>query len=182
MRERFATATSAEGGTTSGSFALRVVDPTVSSIENSVSSGDALGQGIGYGSAAVAQLLTGQQYATVGESEAERVMGEFGWPCGLAFLAFRVLLAVTIAVKALARARALDPLAWLLAPLTVSSILMCVLEQPTEQGFTVMSIALSLAALKPVPVPKLGPSVPERIPRQRHRLEAKVTRAAVTRS
>ena len=146
--DRFTEATAAEGGSTSQSFLLRLVDPTVAAVSEDVSAGDWLGQGMGYGAAAVAQLLTGQQFGLVGEEESERVLGEFGWPCGLAFLLFRLFLAAWIAAKAIANVRRHEPLAWLLIPLTFPSIFINVLEQPTEQGFTVIATAFSLAALR----------------------------------
>jgi hypothetical protein len=53
---------------------------------------------------------------------------------------------------AVAQARHHEPLALLLVPVTLSSLFLGVLEQPTEQGFMVISLAFSLAALNQVGV------------------------------
>jgi hypothetical protein len=61
---------------------------------------------------------------------------------------FRVFLALFLLVQALSEARKLEPLALLLAPMTLSAVVFTICEQPTEQGFMVIGIAFTLAALK----------------------------------
>jgi hypothetical protein len=140
-------------GTTENSILLRIVYPITRTIEQSIGKNNWLGAGVGYGANAVSTLMTGTQVFTTGEDEFSRVINEFGAPAGIAFMLFRGLLAVMIVSKALARVREHQPLPWLLAPLMFWTLVFGVLEQPTEQGFMVMSVAFSLAALRLAPVP-----------------------------
>jgi hypothetical protein len=146
--ERFEGANSSEGGGAETSILLRVVNPITGSIEYSLAENNLLGMGIGHGANAITKLLTGEVTFLAGEDEASRIMIEFGWPCGLAFMMFRFSLAIMIAAKALARARDGHPLAWLLVPVTFSLLTIGVLGQPTAQGFMVISMAFFLAALR----------------------------------
>jgi hypothetical protein len=123
---------------------------------------------MGHGASAVARLITGEAYGLVGEEDVFRVMYEFGWPAGLAFMAFRWLLELAVIAVALQRTRDGNPLALLLVPLTFSSFVLGIMEQPTSQGFMVISVAFSLAALKrpsqanvsPRPMPTRTPRLP----------------------
>jgi hypothetical protein len=150
--ERFSQASSAEGST-ENSILLRIVHPIIGTFEESIGRSNWLGVGVGYGANAVSTLLTGTQVFTTGEDEFSRVINEFGAPAGIAFMLFRGLLAVMILSKALARVREHQPLPWLLVPLMFWTLVFGVLEQPTEQGFMVMSVAFSLAALRLAPTP-----------------------------
>jgi len=150
--ERFSQASSAEGST-ENSILLRIVHPIIGTFEDSVGRNNWLGVGVGYGANAVSTLLTGRQVFVTGEDEFSRVINEFGAPAGIAFMLFRGLLAVMILSKALARVREHQPLPWLLVPLMFWTLVFGVLEQPTEQGFMVMSVAFSLAALRLAPTP-----------------------------
>jgi len=152
MIERFSQASGAEG-TTENSILLRIVHPITGTVEDSIGRNNWLGLGVGLGANAVSTLLTGKQIFTVGEDEFARVINEFGAPVGIAFMLFRGLLAVVIVSKALARVREHQPLPWLLVPLTFWTLVFGVLEQPTEQGFMVISVAFSLAALRLAPTP-----------------------------
>ena len=80
-------------------------------------------------------------------------MNEFGPIPGLAFMVFRLLLALIILKEAVSRAREGEPLALLLAPLMVSGVAVGTLENPTAGGFMVIYMAFSLAALKRPVVP-----------------------------
>jgi hypothetical protein len=108
---------------------------------------------MGYGANAISTLLTGTQLFLAGEGEFPRVITEFGTPAGLAFMLFRWLLELMIVAKALSRVREHQPLAWLLVPLTLSTLPLGIMEQPTQQGFLVIGIAFSLAALKQTDIP-----------------------------
>ena len=152
MIERFSQASGAEGNT-ENSILLRVVHPITGTVEDSISKSNWLGLGVGYGANAISTLMTGTQVFTTGEDEFARVINEFGAPAGIAFMLFRGLLAVMIVSKALARVREHQPLPWLLVPLMFWTLVFGVLEQPTEQGFMVMSVAFSLAALRLAPTP-----------------------------
>jgi len=162
--DRISAASVAEGGT-AGSLTSRVSEPFIEAGDQSVSSTQWLGNGIGVGSLAAWQLLTGRAQFLGGEGEFNRVIFEFGGPSGIAFFAFRFLLAVTIAAKAFSRVREHQPLAWFLAPLVFINLIGGVLEQPTVQGFMVMTVAFTLAALNQDAVLVEAPPVLNRLPR-----------------
>ncbi|KAA6465386.1 hypothetical protein DYQ86_05455 [Acidobacteria bacterium AB60] len=148
LTERFNEAASAEGSAEE-SLILRAIKPITVSIADGFSAGgNWLGQGMGYGSAAIAQLLTGSSLALVGEEEFPRVLGEFGLPSGLAYMIFRLLLVGSLAYGGAVQARAGRPLAWLLIPINVKLLLMGQMEQPTLQGFMVLSFALTSVAIR----------------------------------
>jgi hypothetical protein len=105
---------------------------------------------MGLGSNAAASLLTGRQEFLAGEGEFGRVLFEFGPVFGFAFVIFRIMLAVMIVAKALSRVREHELLAWFLVPSLFPLLALGTLEQPTIQGFTVITLGFSLAALRRV--------------------------------
>ncbi len=156
--ERFSEANQAEGGGNVGlAIAQRTVEPIQTRLEQTDFGSNPFGLGMGRGSAAVSKLLSGSAKFVAGEGEIDRAVIELGPLPGIAFTLFRFVLALTILVKAFSKTRAGEPLALLFAPLMFSSVALGVLEQPTEQGFMVMAIAFSLAALK-APVPQAAPA------------------------
>ena len=167
---RFSQASGSEGNAQQ-EFLLRLADPVVQTIESSISEINWLGLGVGYGANAIARLLTGTQQFLAGEGEFPRVITEFGAPAGMAFMLFRWFLGLMIVAKALSRVREHEPLAWLLVPLTISTLAFGILEQPTQQGFMVISVAFSLAALRMAPVPiESAPALSLRLRQARHNL------------
>jgi hypothetical protein len=149
---RFSEASGAEGGAEQ-SLVVRVLNPIAESLQESVSTNNWLGMGMGFGSNVASKLLTGAPSFLAGENEVTRVINELGPIFGIAFMLFRWILELMIMAKALARVRELEPLAWLLVPLTWSSLALGILEQPTEQGFLVIGVAFSLTALKRAELP-----------------------------
>jgi hypothetical protein len=149
FQERIYEASGSEGNAGS-SLELRLVFPIVRGIEESFSAENWFGEGMGYGSNAASMLLTGKQQGLAGEEESIRVLVEFGPFFGLAFMFFRLMIVVMVAAKALARAREHEPLALFLVPTLMASMVLSTLEQPTVQGFAVVALGFSLAALKRV--------------------------------
>ena len=147
LTTRFTLASNAEGDTQQV-FATRLLDPLTGSIEDTDFSKNWLGMGMGRGAAAMTTLANGAPSFVAGEGAPNREINEFGPFPGFAYMLFCYGLGILILSKALARARQQEPLALLLVPVTVPSLFFCVLEQPTEQGFMVISVAFSLAALK----------------------------------
>jgi hypothetical protein len=166
MTKRFSDANSGEGGAET-SFILRTVSPVTNTLANSLDTNDWLGVGMGYGSNVASKLLTGDLVFLVAENEFPRLIGELGPPLGIAFMLFRFCLALVFLVKGLDRAREKDPLPWLLVPVVCATLVMGILEQPTEQGFMVVSVGFSLAALKrqQLPVAKVASAVPRMLNR-----------------
>jgi hypothetical protein len=167
LSQRFAEASGVEGGNAEASFLFRVIQPASDAIVYGIYQNDPIGIGLGRGANAITKLMTGQVTFAAGEGPISRIIVEFGLPCGLAFLLFRLLLEIAIVAKALSRAREGAPLAWLLVPVTFNCLPMGTLDQPTVQGFMVVSVAFSLAAIKGVSVPVQAPPEMRQLPRQR---------------
>lgn len=148
LKERFRNANASEGGSTRGVVASRIIVPTERQIERTDFTSNPLGLGMGQGANAITKLLTGRVYFATGENEVGRLMGEFGPIPGLAYMIFRLALALILLAQSLAQARNHEPLALLLAPMTIPSLLIGTFEQPTMQGFMVIGLAFTLAALK----------------------------------
>ena len=145
---RFTEANRMEGGSTRRAVANRAFLPLQYQLETADYTSNPIGVGMGKGAAAISKLTTGSVTFITGEGELGRVMTEMGPIPGVFFMLFRLLLALYLFARALAEARRQEPLALLLAPMTVTALLFSVSEQPTEQGFMVMGVAFSLAALK----------------------------------
>jgi hypothetical protein len=152
LYERFSQANAAEGGTTQ-SLNKRILIPITGRLVDMMAGNNLLGMGVGSGANAVSRLLVGKVEFLSGEEEIVRTFHEFGWPGGVTFTLFRLFLAVWIAAKALSRAREQQALAWLLAPVTFVLLTLGVLDQPTEQGFMVIAVGFSLAALNGIKAP-----------------------------
>jgi hypothetical protein len=105
------------------------------------------GHGIGLGSTVASSLLAYSPAFMGGENILGRTIFEFGPPLGLAFILFRIVLGIIVAVWAFERMREGHILAWLLVPSLLNDMVWGVLEQPTAQGFFVMGLGFSLAAL-----------------------------------
>jgi len=153
LTQRFTDANQGEGGSAEASILLRVVHPVTASIEYSIAQNDLLGIGLGHGANAISKLLTGSVNFLAGEDETARVINEFGWPSGIAFMLFRFLLSAMIVAKAFGRVRDGQPLAWLLVPVSFMTLALGGLDQPTVQGFMVITVAFSLAGLKAAKTP-----------------------------
>jgi hypothetical protein len=148
MIDRTAGANEAEGGTAGTALVQRTIGPDLGAIEDAVSSGNWLGIGMGRGAVAVQAFLHGSTDFVTGEDEFSREIAEMGPIGGIAFELFKLLLAVTVFGRALARAREHEPLALLLIPLAAATLLFGVPVQPTVQGFTVIGMAFCIAAAK----------------------------------
>jgi len=152
FQERLTNASGAEGSTQL-TIGARITNPIVQAIEYSVGSDQWFGAGMGFGSNAAATLLTGRTQFLLGEGEFGRVLYEFGPLFGFSFMIFRFMLAIMITGKALSRVREHEPLAWFLVPSLFPVLAFGTLEQPTVQGFFVVGLGFSLAALRRAAVP-----------------------------
>ena len=148
MIQRVAGATMSEGGTEQSAFLLRTIDPAIAAIEAASSGNNLLGIGLGRGALAVQAFLTGSPEGITGEYEFSHELMEMGPIAGGAYGLFKVLLAIVLFGQALARAREREPLALLLYPLVFSTLFFGLLEQPTIQGFVVVSMGFCIAAAK----------------------------------
>lgn len=148
LRQRFAQAGQAEGGTRQV-LVSRTIGPIVERIENTDLLSNPIGLGMGRGAAAITALLQGTPSFLAGEGEFDREINELGPLPGIAFMLFRLLLTLMIATAAISKVRSEgESLALLFSPAIVATLLLGILEQPMEDGFLVISVAFALAALK----------------------------------
>jgi hypothetical protein len=155
MTERVTGADTAEGGDAQTAILYRTIGPAFDTLEESVLSGNWLGTGIGSVSSAMAALVGESVWS---DNELERELIEMGPIAGMAYLLFRVALTITLFGLAMARAREQEPLALLMLPVAISTLFFGTPEQPTVQGFMVISAAFCLAASKATNAPGLSMS------------------------
>jgi len=147
LRARSTNAYSTEGGMqhameqrTSGSIIGALVKTDYSS--------HALGIGMGRGAAAVSALATGRVQFVAGEYEFIRELAELGPIPGIVFSLFRFLLALSLTFSAIKCAQRQEPLALLLVTPLFATLCFGTLEQPTDQGFMVICVAFTIAAIR----------------------------------
>jgi hypothetical protein len=158
LTQRFTTGEKyAEEGAT-GTLVFRMITPIVDEVENTDFASNWMGIGLGRSAIAVQAFLTGETTSVAGEGDFPREMAEMGPVFGLAYGLFKILLAAAIFSKALARAREHEPLALLLVPMSLSSLVFSSPEQTTVQGFMVVGLALTIAAAK-TPAYSLEPAM-----------------------
>jgi hypothetical protein len=165
LSERFSSADEAEGGgSVQETIYYRGVQPAVDAFERAASSNNWMGIGMGHGAAAMERLQNSDNFSA-GEYEFSRELMEMGPIAGTAFLLFKVFLAIAIFGGALARARNQEPQALLMLPLATTMLFFGVFEQPTVQGFIVISVAFCIAAAKTpqVQVEPIAPILRQRL-------------------
>ena len=111
-------------------------------------SSHALGIGMGRGAAAVSALTTGSVRFVAGEYEFVRELVELGPVPGIVFSLFRFLLALSLTFSAFRCAQRREPLALLLVTPLFATLCFATLEQPTDQGFMVICVAFTIAAIR----------------------------------
>ena len=148
MTERFSGADAAEGGSGQAAFLYRTVQPLIDAVDQASSTRNLTGIGLGRGSLAVQDFLTGSPDAVTGEYEFSHELMEMGPAAGTAFGLLKLFLAIVIFGQAISRAREGDPLALLLYPLVFTTLFYALLEQPSLQGFMVIGTAFCIAAAK----------------------------------
>lgn len=162
LRQRFIQASGNEGSLTHAAQE-RTFGSMAETIEQTDFLSNPFGLGMGAGAAAVAKLTQADLLFPTGEGELARNLNELGPFPGLFFATFRLLLGLFITAWAVAQARRHEPLALLLLPLTLVSLVLGVLEQPTSQGFMVIGFAFSVAAIRGrktalLPIRSIGPA------------------------
>lgn len=157
--ERFTQAEHTEGNT-EHSMIDRIVGPVELTLEFTDYASHVAGEGMGRGAAAMEALIPGSQQFETGEDELSRLILELGPLPATAFELFILILAAGLLGRAIARARDHEPLALLLMPLALSSVLFGVLENPTEDGFIVISMAFALAAIRLSAPEPIAPQFP----------------------
>jgi hypothetical protein len=110
-----------------------------------------LGYGIGMGTNVGSQRLSGGLTFLVGEGAWDATLGEMGLPLGLAFIIWRVALALWLLRLALRAASRGNRTPLILVGACLLGVLNGQISQPTGLGFIVLSAGLALAALNPSP-------------------------------
>jgi hypothetical protein len=125
---------------------------------NNLGSIPLLGYGIGIGTNVGAQRISGRRGFIVAEGAWGASLGELGVPLGLAFLLWRVSLAIWILRLALRAATEGNRLPLILTGACFLDVLFGQLSQPTGLGFIVLGAGLTLAACN------RGPAMAETFP------------------
>lgn len=107
-----------------------------------------LGQGIGAGTQVGAKLLTGEKGFKLGEGEWFRLMAESGLVLGTLYIAWRVWLVFALAKFGLRAFRKGNGMGLIFLSATAYNLLIGQFGQSTINGFTVIGIGLTIAAMR----------------------------------
>ncbi|PRY54503.1 hypothetical protein B0I27_102270 [Arcticibacter pallidicorallinus] len=145
---RFTSASEVEGGM-QGTFIDRFLGGMYDAVLASPNA-PFFGQGIGMGTNAGTQLLTGDSTDfLISEGEWGRLIGEMGLLFGITAILIRTTLAVKIGLQSIKKVSKGDILPWMLFTSSFVGIVQGQWAQPTNLGFNVLMAGLTLAALKP---------------------------------
>lgn len=147
LNTRSTNAYSTEGGMRRA-MVERTSGSIISALINTDYSSHLIGIGMGRGAAAVSALATGRVQFVAGEYEFIRELVELGSIPGIAFSLFRFLLALSLTISAIECARRQEPLALLFVTPLFATLCFGILEQPTDQGFMVICVAFTIAAIR----------------------------------
>jgi hypothetical protein len=147
LRSRSVDAYTAEGGM-QRAMEARTSGSMINAIVKTDFSSNPIGMGMGRGAAAVSVLATGRVQFIAGEYEFVREMTELGAVPGIFFSLFRFLLALSLTFSAFKCAQRQEPLALLLVTPLFATLCYGTLEQPTDQGFMVICVAFTIAAVR----------------------------------
>jgi uncharacterized membrane protein YuzA (DUF378 family) len=147
LHARSTNAYSTEGGMRRA-MVERTSGSIIAALINTDYSNHLIGIGMGRGAAAVSALSTGRVQFVAGEYEFVRELVELGSIPGIAFSLFRFLLALSLTISAFKCARRQEPLALLLVTPLFATLCFGLLEQPTDQGFMVICVAFTVAAIR----------------------------------
>jgi hypothetical protein len=160
LRARSTDAYNTEGGM-QRAMEQRTSGSIVGALAKTDYSSHPLGIGMGRGAAAVSALATGRVQFVAGEYEFIRELVELGPIPGITFSLFRFLLALSLTFSAIKCAQRREPLALLLVTPLFATLCFGTLEQPTDQGFMVICVAFTIAAIR-----SSGVGVEEKIARR----------------
>jgi hypothetical protein len=147
LRARSTNAYGSEGGM-QRAMVQRTSGSIVDALIKTDFSSHPIGIGMGRGAAAVSALSTGRVQFVAGEYEFVRELVELGPIMGIAFSLFRFLLALSLTFSAIKCAQRREPLALLLMTPLFATLCFGQLEQPTDQGFMVICMAFTIAAIR----------------------------------
>ncbi|MBO9699684.1 MAG: hypothetical protein J7604_05695 [Sporocytophaga sp.] len=144
--DRYTKASEVEGGL-EGTLIDRYLGGSLSALTNDIDIGF-WGAGLGMGTNAGANLLTGKSVFLISEGELGRLIGEMGILLGFIAIAMRFALASSMFVNAWKMINHGNYLPWLLFSFCGTLVLMGTWAQPTALGFAVFPAGLLLSSLK----------------------------------
>ncbi|MCR6638044.1 MAG: hypothetical protein NVV82_03370 [Sporocytophaga sp.] len=142
--QRFTDANSSEGGV-EGVLIDRFLGGMVGALTGDLNFGF-FGKGLGMGTNAGAQLMTGKVSFLISEGEWGRLIGEMGLFLGFMVIVIRVLLTIRLSIVSWYLVKKFNYLPWLLCSFGIILLLQGPWGQPTTLGFSVFSGGLILAA------------------------------------
>lgn len=140
---RFESASGVEGGL-KGTLIDRYFGTIITHVKESFSN-PVFGKGMGLGTNAASQLLTGSRDFLIAEDEWGRILGESGIIFGLGIIAIRVLITLKITIKAFFGLAFNDNLPWILTGFVILNVPQGQWAQPTALGFGILGAGLALA-------------------------------------
>jgi hypothetical protein len=144
---RFENASEYEGGL-KGTLGTRFLGSMTGSFSNFTDL-PFFGYGLGMGTNAGSQLLTGKVNFLIAEEEWPRLIGEMGTLLGIFAILIRVGLAVKITAACYRKLKFDECLAWMVLSFEILLLIKGQLGQPVSLGFFALGGGLVLAALKP---------------------------------
>ncbi len=153
---RFNEANEQEGGLVKGVLVDRFLGGLGSALFNSKDQ-PFFGQGLGIGTNAGSQLLTGKEVFLISETPWGQIIGELGPLMGVIIICLRIGLIFKLTRASYKKMILGDFLPWLLLSFAFLSVLQGGLSQPTSLGFIVMGGGLVIASLKNVSMQTVGP-------------------------
>jgi hypothetical protein len=141
---RFENASESEGGL-EGTLVDRYLGGFISAISNSQNI-PFFGYGMGMGTNAGSQLLTGDTTFLIAEEEWARTIGEMGLLLGLGVIIIRVLLSINFGLKSYKALKKQNPVPWMLLSFVLLIVPQGQWAQPTALGFSTFVMGLMIAA------------------------------------
>lgn len=144
---RFENASESEGGL-EGTLVDRYLGGFISAISNSQNI-PFFGYGLGMGTNAGSQLLTGGTTFLIAEEEWARTIGEMGLILGLGVILIRVLLSASFGFKSFKALKKQNAVPWMLLSFVLLIVPQGQWAQPTALGFAVFVTGLMIASFQP---------------------------------
>lgn len=114
------------------------------------------GLGVGYSSNVAAQRFVGKLAFLAGENSYEATLLELGYPLGLFFIFWRLILGLSLLRAALSQAVIGNQVPLILSAVSIGVLIQGQIAQPTAVGFLVFSVGLTLVSINPSPYKNLS--------------------------
>eukprot|EP01093_Parvamoeba_rugata_P007600 TRINITY_DN2229_c0_g1_i4.p1 TRINITY_DN2229_c0_g1~~TRINITY_DN2229_c0_g1_i4.p1 ORF type:complete len:363 (+),score=44.82 TRINITY_DN2229_c0_g1_i4:1732-2820(+) len=142
---RFESASESEGGI-EGTLIDRYLGGFVSAVSGTQNT-PFFGYGMGMGTNAGSQLLTGDRTFLIAEEEWARTIGEMGLLLGLGVIIIRLTLSLNLSLKSFKMLKKQNVVPWMLLSFVLLIVPQGQWAQPTALGFAVLAAGLLIASL-----------------------------------